>query len=210
MIPGNHDNYSHLDRLRFDRDRVLPGMLLQDAPGLYWIDRGGWVEFDDLIIVGFGGAESTDCEPKGGGGWTTVPRWPGRKEDRDWWKQESAMPEDFQFLLDILEEKKPPIVITHDAPLEVRPWRRQGTNHLSGLPFNYTAQNLQRIFELSDHHPERWFYGHHHMLEEQESHGTRFHCCGIVNASKSERGNPGEGWLWEDGEVTPFSLRDKQ
>jgi hypothetical protein len=71
-----------------------------------------------------------------------------------------------------LEDGKPEVVVTHEAPLCVELDR-------PGRDTQPTPKNLDNAFRICEHTPAHWYFGHHHILEDWEIQGTKFHCCGF-------------------------------
>lgn len=110
--------------------------------------------------------------------------YPGRIQGIDWWAQEAPSQKELQLFMDLLEDKKPMIVVSHDG-FGAHDKLEPKLNTKSNLPTNYVAQALEKILELSSHKPRYWFYGHHHKLDYCEIEETTFACCG----------KHGEGWI---------------
>lgn len=80
----------------------------------------------------------------------------------DWWENEELSYVQFAETLAIIEQFKPKIIVSHDAP-----------SFLFKHEASVTRKNLQFLFEHV-HRPQFWVYGHHHYSSIQESLGTTF------------------------------------
>jgi predicted phosphodiesterase len=91
-----------------------------------------------------------------------------RKKDIDWWDNEELSYDELQNAIDLYNNKKPNIMITHDCPHEIRK-----------ILFNIhdksiTSNGLQIMLE--DHQPKIWIFGHHHKSINTIINGTNFIC----------------------------------
>ena len=169
---GNHDEHDVLDQLWEESGRRD---VVEVAPNCFHVRRGSVVEIEGVKHIFCGGARSTD---RGFGYREFVKR--GKKHDRIWWPQEAPSQEDLTRFFDNLNLHKPDVVVTHDSPVCIELYR-------DGRNSDPTAQGFQRILQLSEHKPKRWFFGHHHTLETWISDfGVEFYCGGLH----------GEGWVW--------------
>lgn len=153
---GNHDNWdAWLKQPQFDFFGTTVHML---AIGCFYVPRGEVIRLFGKRFLFFGGAESIDRHH--------------RVEGKDWWSQETPDSAEFYEFYDSMEAEKPDIIITHDAPSRV-PVRKRLRN---AAP---TPQGLEQVMRMSEHKPDRWYFGHHHIMEEWEIEGTKFYCCGL-------------------------------
>ena len=152
---GNHDNYN----LWYEKS-IQQGNpdLIELAPGIHWAARGSLIDLDGISHLFCGGAESTDKYR--------------RTEGVNWWKEETPNWTEFSLFATIMAERKPQVIVTHEAPLRVNLWR-------SGREDQPTPRNLESALKLSGHTPAKWFYGHHHIGDTHEIEGTTFKCCGL-------------------------------
>lgn len=196
-ILGNHDNYNRRDKLI---EVQGPG-LIQYVPGVVATPRP---HFEDIFggMLFFGGAVSSDAGPGIRNGFNGIEHTSGRVPNKDWWAGEAPSREEFQAFCDVLNEKKPKYVFTHDGPSFCNPmYIGNDINPLSGLPVSYVSQNLGSVCRATDYLPPYWFYGHYHnqkVTKSTDYPGTVFRCSGFH----------GEGWLVDDttGEITECSL----
>ena len=104
-----------------------------------------------------------------------------RTEGYNWWADEELSWDAFYKAMDLYEEKKPRIVLTHDGPESIIPymfeWYRQE------FP-SRTRQALDSMFAL--HQPELWVFGHWHTSTTYHKNGTKFVCLAELEAMKLE------------------------
>lgn len=184
---GNHENWTKYDKKLaklIATNQLTESTLIPYQRGLSATQRVQYLpENGGMLFIA--GAVSSDAGPGMRLNAKKEPYfYPGRIQGVDWWIQEAPTQSELQLFMDLLEEKKPMIVVSHDGfgahkPLEPR------INPKSGLPMNYVAQSLEKIWELSSHKPRYWFYGHHHKLDYCEIEETVFACCG----------KHGQGWI---------------
>lgn len=129
-----------------------------------WITDGR-VENDVMFI---GGAYSID--------------WMLRTEGTSWWADEELSMEELYRLIDVYEQVKPRVMITHDAPLDVTKemFIQSGLavfGHNAKLINTKTGTALNTM--LAIHQPEEWYFGHWHHTMQYRYGRTMFHCLGI-------------------------------
>lgn len=108
----------------------------------------------DLDLFWVSGADSIDVA------WRT--------EGVTWWPDEQLSYDDWIKVIDLYEQTKPSIVLSHDCPQII-------TDVLYHYPGHTITRNgLQSMFEI--HKPELWIYGHHHRSSEIVVEGTKFIC----------------------------------
>lgn len=88
-----------------------------------------------------------------------------------WWPEEELNYASGTKMLELYEQTKPKIVLSHGCPEEVIPL--VVTNNLKLRP-SKTARLLQAAFDV--HKPELWVFGHHHNSKDVPVKGTRFIC----------------------------------
>jgi len=167
---GNHDNYDYLDSImdRKNDEGLVPYGLLQNSSRVLVAPRNTRLIINGIKFLFFGGAESIDCYH--------------RQEGVSWWRKESPSYMELELFLSNLEDFKPDIVCSHDAPINFRPNFKDlfKGNTLGGVSYQYTSNALQEIYDTSSHKPKKWFYGHYHVMQSvtDESTGTEFICTG--------------------------------
>lgn len=130
-----------------------------------------------------------------GGAWSIDARW--RIEGLSWWRDEEQSIEALYDAHQLYLEKKPLVVVTHEAPtvaaLEVLRWFKplrtepgytdatlpKGEDYTEykstvGFANTRTSQALQQM--LDSHTPKHWVFGHYHVRRDFEINGTTFHC----------------------------------
>lgn len=153
---GNHDNWPMWRE--FPEVEIFGGMVRQLAPGCFFADRGTALNLGGKKHLFFGGAESTD-------------KW-FRTAGLDWWEDETPTQEEALAFFDSMQNNKPEVIVTHDAPLRVSIDRVNRET-------SETPRTLENVLKLADHAPARWYFGHHHVKEEWSIEGTTFYCCGL-------------------------------
>jgi len=152
---GNHDNWDKWNTLAAKQGHPA---LVELAPGCFFAQRGSVHDVAGIKHIFLGGAESTDRHV----------RLPGKA----WWAAETPTYAEFSLFAARLEDEKPEVVVTHDAPLRMHFDRTQ--RYRSATPVN-----LENIIKLSNHNPARWYFGHHHSMDECEVDGVQYICCGF-------------------------------
>jgi predicted phosphodiesterase len=119
----------------------------------YCLDDTHWEPDNGLMVVA--GAHSIDRE------------W--RVEDRDWWADEELSYDQLYQAVDLYEQRKPRIMLTHDGPESVIPymfsWYRQ----------EYKSRTRQALDSmLAIHEPDLWIFGHWHTNCTFHRGGTTF------------------------------------
>lgn len=163
---GNHDNWDWLYSLMDSEQPLNPVELYAEHSGLYFLPRGSLLEIDGLQHLFLGGAESTDRHR--------------RTEGETWWAREEATDAEFGLFLNQLNEFRPDTVISHDAPLRVKLFRIRRNQ-------SRTPNWFEKCLNQAQHYPKRWYFGHHHLLEQWKVSGIKFYCCGLG----------GQYWLYE-------------
>lgn len=188
---GNHDNWSKFHSNLFKEANALnvtfdKVILVPYAPGLVAANRPAFLDiFGGMLFCG--GAVSTDADYTPASGWSNDSH-PGRVEGKDWWKSEAPSQDDLQKFCDLIDEKKPKYIFTHDGPEFAHHARGSGLCLKSNLRYDYCSRSFETITKVTTHHPARWFFGHHHQLVETEKDGSIYHCSGLH----------GEGWEVDD------------
>lgn len=156
----------------------------------------GYLEKEDIFFLG--GAWSID--------------WQYRIEDISWWRDEELDIVELNKAQNLYLEKKPRIVVTHEAPSAAAISLLSGltlpaftgdnpTNVKKDEAYGYykaklgcvttrTSQVLQQMFEL--HQPEHWIFGHYHFTKDFEINGTKFHCLAELDKLELPTGEHGE------------------
>lgn len=109
-----------------------------------------------------------------------------RTEGIDFWSDEELTIAQLQNAIDLYEEIKPDIVVTHDCPTEVgeallNRYHIPGTNPRPKYKTR-TDQALQAMFEI--YQPKHWIFGHYHTDWTQIINGTEFNCLNELSWCK--------------------------
>ena len=152
---GNHENWGKWLELQAAQDS---DKTVELAPGCFYVVRGSTLDLDGKSHIFFGGAESTDKLH--------------RTEGISWWPEETPTRQEFEKFFEEMEESRPEVVITHDAPICIEIDRIDRDT-------NPTPRNLQNVLDHCDHTPASWYFGHHHILQSWEVNGIKFQCCGF-------------------------------
>ena len=129
-----------------------------------WI-KDGLIENDVMFI---GGAWSIDHD--------------FRVQGVSWWPEEELSTQELYRMIEIYEQVKPRVMITHDCPQEVSTemFIQSGLAMFKGatktLP---TRTGLAFNTMLSIHQPEEWYFGHWHNSKQYRHGQTMFQCIGI-------------------------------
>jgi hypothetical protein len=152
---GNHDNWRKLFELAAEQGEPD---LVELAPGCFYVQRGCVHDVDGVKHIFLGGAESVDKHT--------------RVEGESWWTEETPSYGEFSNFSANLEDEKPEVVVTHEAPSRIPIYK---TNR-DASP---TPRNLENILRMSTHTPARWYFGHHHVKGSWTIDDVEFHCCGL-------------------------------
>ena len=104
-----------------------------------------------------------------------------RVEGYDWFPEEEEMSYGQWYdCIDMINDKKPKIIISHDCPMSI-------AQTLFGFPNegsykSPTRNGLQACWD--NHKPEMWFFGHHHESKDVVILGTRFICLNELEIFK--------------------------
>lgn len=88
-----------------------------------------------------------------------------------WWEDEELSYQQLDEAINLYEERKPRIVLSHDAPEDVVPYifpryRQEFRSR--------TRDALGSMFYI--HQPELWVFGHWHVSQSYHAKGTKFVC----------------------------------
>ncbi len=151
---GNHDNHDDL------------------VNWSHWIGKygpysHGWVQY-----FWVGGGYSIDQEYRRKK--ERLMEWP-----KTWWDNEELTQDELDEAIELYEEFRPEIMISHEAPRSVVSYITDG-RVLKDWGFDpdtfttRTSEALQKMFEI--HQPKRWIFGHFHRSVQFEVNGTNFRC----------------------------------
>lgn len=95
-----------------------------------------------------------------------------RKIDVNWWADEELSYEELHKAIELYEQTKPKIVITHTCPATIG---KMLTNpNFGGYHGSRTENALETMWNL--HRPKYWFFGHWHREWNKNILGTIFEC----------------------------------
>lgn len=97
-----------------------------------------------------------------------------RTQGIDWWPQEELTYNALRSAIDLYEDSKPQIVISHDCPQRVR------AEFFGIREASRTSTALDAMLDL--HQPDLWVFGHHHRSMNQMVGNTRFVCLKELEA----------------------------
>lgn len=157
---GNHDNWTQFGILSAHGSE-----LVQYSKRLFATHRPQYLPLYDGICF-LGGAVSTDADYR-------------VALNQAIWKEEAPNQEQLQAFADLIDEKKPKHIITHDGPEFAHNSRGPGINCVSNLPYNAISRAFEVIDSISVHRVQNWFFGHHHKLSKVSKNSTDFYCCGL-------------------------------
>ena len=126
ILPGNHEDYDYIDEFN-------PNHSLGDF---------GQTNFHGLEFFFLRGAYSIDQSV--------------RTRGLDWWNQEQLNYVQLTSALNVYDDIRPEVVITHTMPLMIV---NVIFKHMSSIPCS-TSTVLDRMFEI--HQPKLWILGHFH------------------------------------------------
>lgn len=95
--------------------------------------------------------------------------WRYRILGKTWWKEEELSYPELAKAIEMFEQEKPDVVLSHEAPYEIP---IVGSHHYNDR--SRTATALQQMWDI--HKPKHWFFGHHHIPFSVEIEGTEFIC----------------------------------
>lgn len=168
FIDGNHDNIDYLRE--WDKNKIYY------HSNLIYCPRGS---YENLTLsngrsvgIGYlGGAESIDKDQ--------------RIEGVSWWRDEHPSTKELNDFFDMLVDKKPEIIVTHEAPYGI------SKELLSNSYFNGTSIQLQKLFDSLPYYPKFWFHGHYHKLKITKMKQTVFGSLAACHRLHAELPSPG-------------------
>lgn len=111
--------------------------------------------------------------------------WEWRIPGASWWPDEELSQQELQAAIDFYADRKPEIVLTHEAPASViplvlrnfmlRPYKKPCMD-------SRTSQALQAMLDI--HQPKQWFFGHHHISCQYQVQNTAFRCLSELELTK--------------------------
>lgn len=114
-----------------------------------------------------------------GGAWSIDWEWRQNRMSHGggaiWWKDEECSYNQFRSIIELYEEKKPEIMVTHDCPTIAA----MALNGSHSWDKSRTRTAFDSMFEI--HKPNLWIHGHHHVSAINDIKGTRFICLDEFN-----------------------------
>ncbi len=96
----------------------------------------------------------------------------------DWWHDEELSAAQCAAAADLYLSVRPDVVVTHTCPSTLIP--QMGFK--DGGPVSSTERTLDLMW--AEHKPKRWFFGHWHIMWEEEILGTKFTCLNTNGTKK--------------------------
>jgi len=97
-----------------------------------------------------------------------------RTEGLDWFPEEELTYRQFGEMIDMYEQLKPDIVVSHTCPTSVAQSLYGYYNTGKAADRSITSDSLDVMFEI--HKPKIWVFGHHHKSKDITIMDTRFIC----------------------------------
>ncbi len=97
----------------------------------------------------------------------------------DWWPQEELTIPQCGKCLNLYQQIKPDLVLTHDAPLAITEMiGNPKVLEMFGFDPDTFSTNTQTLLQcmLESHQPSKWFFGHHHKSIQIKYKGVEFQC----------------------------------
>ena len=115
-----------------------------------------------------------------GGAWSIDQAF--RTEGVSWWQDEELSIEEFYRLIDVYDQVRPRVMITHDCPGDVSTemFIQSGLALFKGNAKSIpTRTSIAFNTMLAIHQPEEWYFGHWHHSMKYKYGRTMFQCLGI-------------------------------
>jgi hypothetical protein len=106
-------------------------------------------------------------------GAASIDKWK-RHEGIDWFPNEQLNYKEMGQAIELAEQQKPRIIISHDCPEEIRDTFFNISIKSDPRNKSITTQSFQELFER--HQPDMWVFGHYHQSINEVVNGTRFIC----------------------------------
>jgi len=150
FIRGNHDNPSVCKTYK------------------EYISDGTIEVIEGKTIMYIGGALSID-------GPSFVPNW--RTEGKDWWPDEELSYNDLSVMVQVYEDIKPDVMITHECPESISNVLFSSFKNDGEAFYSRTRRAFDTM--LSIHTPKLWVFGHWHKAKDTVLYDTRYICLDI-------------------------------
>ena len=157
-LDGNHENHDLLDQ---DQGAWLPEWTYKPRGSVIDIQRD---DGEVIRAMFFGGGYSID--------------WESRTLGVSLWGQERIQ---YGQILRAMEAEDGPIhaIFSHEHPKAFPYSDRRYDNDIVGFNDKRLLDELRKKYR-----PEFWFFGHHHYGEMDETEGTKWCCCPIIESLK--------------------------
>lgn len=163
FVPGNHDCYDIVYQYK------------------HCLGDFGTASLDNIDFFFVRGAFSIDCLYR-------VATY-GHTYQKTWWYEEELNDEQCDLALDLYKKERPDIMITHDCPVQLKPFV---SNSNIMLKFGWdpsaifrTQKLLTAMFEF--HRPKLWLFGHYHQTKQLNVEGTLFQCINELDSVTLEK-----------------------
>ena len=94
----------------------------------------------------------------------------------DWFREEEMSIVEWNGCINVYEQFKPDIVVSHDAPFSIN------KSFYGIYEPNRTSMGLDTCFEI--HQPAKWIFGHHHKPKTERVNKCKFTCLGELQFIK--------------------------
>jgi len=161
FIPGNHDNY---DRLGANAVDFVPNTVdygpVALGPFVFFAVRGEWsIDIRQRIEA------------------------MNRSNQKIWWNEEELSKQEMESALNLYEEVKPSVMMTHGCPLSISEivgspgvWKYFGWDEKKVTNTQYLLEYM-----LQTHQPKLWLFGHYHRDWTRTIGDTTFMCIDELN-----------------------------
>lgn len=161
FIDGNHENFPAL--YSYPEVTFLGARCHQLREHVLHVMRGEVLHTKHHRILCMGGACSVDKMY--------------RKEGVSWWPQEIPTEEEWEHCMASLEQEKPDLIVTHEAPCSLV-FRMHGLNH--SMEDDVSEHMEEMLYRIGKEHigVTDWYFGHHHIDRDFipiRERGIRFH-----------------------------------
>lgn len=95
----------------------------------------------------------------------------------DWWPEEELSYDQLMEAIDLYEQRRPRIVLSHECPEDIVPYM------FSWYRKEYPSRTREALGNmLSLHQPDIWFFGHWHQTQIFHQNNTKFVCLGELDS----------------------------
>lgn len=116
------------------------------------------------------------------GGAVSIDR-ASRTEGYDWWREEELSTPELNQLVDVYQQTKPRVMVTHDCPESLAVEMARLSSGVLKLDPHHSSRSRQAFESMwQSHSPELWVFGHWHHSFDAVLNGTRFVCLAELEA----------------------------